>query len=500
MGGHTVRELRSDMFKVWKNLSKTYKIALLMLLFIMFVQLSTLFYIWKVESYVLLKKEQKNLEYQLEVDANFLLNHLKGLKKELEFLSILELMDDLLTNDIDKRIGVLLTKKANDMGQGILLVAKREGRVVSTSQKRYNEKNYFIFHVSIFASFDRAKKIGELELLYPYEKLSHIAINNPSQKLWLTPPIAIDGFFIPSVKESIVVSKYLNSTLRGWRLSLAYEKEEALHSIKEIEKVLLYAFLISLGVLLFVVWRLSIRQIDILKYTEEIVVLKQTFLSTMSHELRTPLGSILNLLQHLMVNPKMEEEELDILSKIENASEHLLEMINNLLQLSKIESNSMPIVKESIDIVALIEEMIEIVEPLIEEKSLELKVNLPYSPQIIFMDIQIFKQIVMNLLSNAVKYTHKGSIEIYLEKREENYLLRLIDTGVGIDKEQQVNLFSEFYQASNGKREIRHSCGLGLALSQKMAHLIGAEIRLKSDGINRGAEATFSFSSLSSEI
>ena len=125
-----------------------------------------------------------------------------------------------------------------------------------------------------------------------------LEMDNPYQTLWLTPVVGKEGFSSPDFKESIVVSKTLGGILKGWKLSLAYEKEYALESIKEIEHILLFAFVLSLFSLLFVVWILSKKQIDILEHTQEVLALKRTFLSTMSHELRTPLGSILNLTQH----------------------------------------------------------------------------------------------------------------------------------------------------------------------------------------------------------
>jgi signal transduction histidine kinase len=246
--------------------------------------------------------------------------------------------------------------------------------------------------------------------------------------------------------------------------------------------------------LILVVWILYQKQIDILYHTQEIVELKQIFLSTMSHELRTPLGSILNLTQHLMVNSKIEDDEVESLKRIENSSEHLLGMINNLLQLSKLESNSMTLNIKPINITLIIQDMIDIIEPLIDEKNIILQKNFKDEEFIINTDIYIFKQIVMNLLSNAVKFTEKGMIIISLTKTDNIFKLLIIDTGIGIDKNKQESLFSEFYQAHS--LEIKHSSGLGLALSQKMAILINSKIKIESDGIDKGVKALFVFSSI----
>ena len=484
------------MLKIWKALSETYKIFLAMLLFIIFIQFSTLLYIWKFETDVLLEKERTNLSYQLEIDADLLLNHLEGLQKELEFLSSLEVMDDILTKDIDKRIAILLEKKAQDMGEGIVLDALKDNLVVASSTKEYNKKEYLSFTMPIYASFDNKQKIGLLELLYPYENLQNLKMKNPAQHLWLTPLKEIEGFSVPKFKESIVVTTLLERVLVGWKLSLAYEKKEALQSIKEIEKVLLITFVASLISLLFVVWQLSKKQMNILQYTEEVLELKRTFLSTMSHELRTPLGSILNLTQHLMVRPQMSDEDVEMLQRIEHASEHLLSMINNLLQLSKLESNSMNVEKQCANVASIVEEMIEIVEPLIDEKELELKKSIQKENMVIITDVNLFKQVVINLLSNAIKYTNKGSITITLKGKNGKFMLEIIDTGIGIEKSKQQELFCEFYQAHNRSSGIKHSTGLGLALSQKVAHLINGKIEIFSEGRGEGVRAIFWFSSL----
>jgi signal transduction histidine kinase len=484
------------MLQLWKKLSETYKIFISMLIFIMFIQLSTLVYIWKFETRVLVKKEQKNLSYQLEIDADLLLNHLKGLKKEAEFLSTLEVMDDLLTKDIDKRIAILLSKKAKDLGEKIVLTVRKKAETVASSKSYYVRKNYLIFSVPIYASFNKSKKIGILELLYPLHNLMHLTMNNPMQHLWLTPLEKKDGFVVPQHLESIVVTKTLHSMLEGWKLSLAYEKEEALHSIKEIEKVLLIAFLVSLFALLFVVWRLSKRQMNILQHTEEVLELKRTFLSTMSHELRTPLGSILNLTQHLMISPKISDDDVEMLKRIENSSEHLLAMINNLLQLSKLESNSMHVEKEKVDVSEVVEEMIEIVEPLIFEKELRLEKSIKVENPSLTTDVNLFKQVVINLLSNSIKYTNEGSIKISLTQSNDEFILEVIDTGIGIKKEKQEELFTEFYQAHVKSSGVKHSIGLGLALSQKVAKLINGQIEIFSEGEGRGVKATFRFRSL----
>ena len=466
-----------------------------MLLFIILIQLGTLVYIWKYESKVLLEKERQNLSYQLDINAELFLHHMNNLEKELTFLSTLEVMDDLLVQDIDKRIAILLEKKAKDLSENIVLLAEGTKDFVASSHKNYNRDNFLTFQVTVKASFDKHKIIGSLLLLYPYKNLRNLQSSNPHQHLWLESFVEKNSF-IPSNETNIIVSKNLDAMFKGDTIFLSYKKSYALKSIKEIEKILLFAFILSLFSLFFVVWVLSKKQIEILEHTQEVLALKRTFLSTMSHELRTPLGSILNLTQHLMVSPRVGDDEVEMLGRIENSSEHLLEMINNLLQLSKLESNSMHVNKERIDVRLVIEEVIEMVEPLIYEKELDLKKNIGREELFIFTDINLFKQVIINLLSNAIKFTQKGSIEISLTQNEDAFIFKVIDTGVGIAKEKQESLFCEFYQAHS--TEIKHSTGLGLALSQKVAQLIYGKIEIQSKGIGFGVKALFNFRSLES--
>jgi len=479
----------------WSRLSDTYKILITMLFLIMTIQLSSLIYIWKFESKILLEKEQKNLVYQLDVNAKLLISYLNGLKKELGFLSSLEVMDDVLVKDIDKRIKIFLEKKSKDLSKDIVLLAVSKGKVIASSCNNYKKDEFLEFRVDIHASFNREKKIGELLLLYPLKNLMTLTIENPYQKLWLETKL-YKGFNPSYTKDSIVVLKKLDTVLHGWTLYLSYKKKYALVVIKEIEGIVFWSFLFSLFSLLLVIWILSKKQINILHQTEDILELKRTFLSTMSHELRTPLGSILAMTQHLMVKPNIEDSDVDMLRKIENSSEHLLSMINNLLQLSKLESHTMTINRERVDIIVLIRDIIELVEPLIDEKDLQLEVKLIEGKKEIITDRHLFGQVIINLLSNAIKYTKEGSIHILLSEKDATFELIVLDTGIGIAKDKQDALFSEFYQAHMDSGDIKHSTGLGLALSQKVAKMINGEIEIESEGIDCGVRALFRFSSL----
>jgi signal transduction histidine kinase len=405
-------------------------------------------------------------------------------------------MDDVITGDIDKRISILLQKKAQDLSENIMLIANNTEKSVASSNKENknkNKENVLYLRTSIKASFN-AYTIGELLLLYPLENFERISSHQLHQNFYLVLNKNRESR-IEDKNNNIIVSTKLEGILKEYSLLLTSKKEFALQTIKEIEKILLFAFMISLLLLLMMSWKLFKKQITIVEHTQEILEVKRTFLSMMSHELRTPLGSILTLTQHLMVSNSMKAKEIDVLAHIESASEHLLSMINNLLQLSKLESNTMIVKKESVDIVTYIDDIIEMVYPLIEDKNLLFQKEVMVQDREIVTDKAFFIQIIMNLLSNAIKFTPAGSITLILKEIKGGYILYINDTGIGIEKSKQPSLFSEYYKAHSEDKNIKHSSGLGLALSQKVAKLINGYIVVASQGLGKGTEVSFTFKS-----
>ena len=482
------------MIGLWKRVSKSYQWVFIMLLFISMIQLGSLIYIWKVESALLIEKEKKNLRYQLDNRKILLLEHMQTLQKELNFLAKLNVMDDVITKDFDKRVSILLQKKAKDLSEGIILIAIHNGKIVSSSQKK--SKEIFLEMSSpIVASFNH-KTIGKLLLLYPVSNFEHIVSNHLHQEFWMKKEHTKGKNLAIIDNKKIIVSTPLKNILHEYILYLSYEKEYALETINEIGNVLLWVFLISLLLLLFISWKIFKKQITIVEYTKEILEVKKVFLSTMSHELRTPLSSILNLTQHLMVSENVKSKEVDMLRHIESASEHLLLMINNLLQLSKLESNLMIVNNEIINIEETLEDIVEMLHPLIVDKKLQLIQSIEISQNEICTDKTYFMQVIMNLLSNAIKFTPEGSITISLSQNSIGYTVSIKDTGIGIEKHKQEALFLEYYTAHNEDTNIKYSSGLGLALSQKVAMLIEGKIEIISQGLERGTEAKFYFKSL----
>ncbi len=491
----------------WRNLPIAYKIFIAILLFLTTIEIIATAYVWQFETKVLLTKEKQNLKRELNSYKERLITHLDMLQKEINFLAKLEIMDDIIAKDIDQRILTLLERKSADLGENILMLFSDNNDTIRIAKKGYIglpikafKSHYLFFHSTVFASFDKNKKLGKLWLLYPYKNLQHIKTNNIAKSLWLQPPVQFLLFpQHPINKDALVVSMKIEKFLPNWSLNLSYLKSEALKSLKNIESVQLYTFFITTFLMAIVIFilskKLTLPLLEVLKNSEKELEAKETFLSTISHELRTPLGSILNLTQHLTISRNADDKSRKMLHGIETSAQHLLAMINNILQLSKLEAKSVIAQKEEINIEDLLDEILEIVKPLIDDKSIAFEKKISLTSTHIVSDSNLLKQVMINILSNAVKYTHHGKITLTLTNKDNQYLFSVKDTGIGISKEKQKQLFTPFFQAHHTKH-VHNSSGLGLALSQKVAKLLGGKVVIKSEGKNQGTLAIFVFKSL----
>jgi len=172
----------------------------------------------------------------------------------------------------------------------------------------------------------------------------------------------------------------------------------------------------------------------------------------------------------------------EALSRMYTASQHLLELVNDILDLAKIEAGMMPVHVEPVDLSLLIRELSQTIEPMVRRKSLEYRVRLGEAMPLLETDRTKVKQIVLNLLSNAVKFTHHGHISVEAETAPdgEGIALRVSDSGIGIKEEDIPKIFEDFRQVDQSSTREYGGTGLGLSITKKLLHLLGGTIRVES--------------------
>ena len=211
---------------------------------------------------------------------------------------------------------------------------------------------------------------------------------------------------------------------------------------------------------------------------------KSDFLANMSHELRTPLNSSLILAKLLADNPQdnLTEEQVKYAQTIQSSGNDLLNLINDILDLSKIEAGHLDMRPEPLSLERLTSDLRQLFQPVAEEKKLAFEAEIgPGCPATISTDPQRLEQILKNLLSNALKFTEAGQVDLAIKRTGAGKIaFSVIDTGIGISDEQQKNVFAAFHQADGTISRKYGGTGLGLSISRELARLLGGIIELKS--------------------
>jgi len=234
----------------------------------------------------------------------------------------------------------------------------------------------------------------------------------------------------------------------------------------------------------------ELKQMNI--HLREVDRLKSVFLASMSHELRTPLNSIIGFTGIILqgMSGEVNEEQRKQLTMTKNSASHLLSLINDILDISKIEAGKVELTLEEFSLNDVAREVVETLSPTANEKGLELMTEMPEGITL-SSDRRRIKQILMNLVGNAVKFTDRGRVKIAARVTGgDNLEVRVIDTGVGIRKEDMNKLFQPFQQIDVSLTKKHEGTGLGLHLTKKLADLLEGDISAKSE-YGRGSEFTF---------
>ncbi|MEC4812046.1 MAG: ATP-binding protein [Scytonema sp. PMC 1069.18] len=223
--------------------------------------------------------------------------------------------------------------------------------------------------------------------------------------------------------------------------------------------------------------------------------LKNQFLATTSHELRNPLNAIINCVR--LVREDMcddREEELEFLLRADDTAIHLLGIINDLLDISRIESGKLSVVLEQIDLRELLKDVINIQSVNVQQKGLQLNIPQMNEPILVNVDPAKLKQVLINIIGNATKFTEEGSITISVDtqknKNQSIVIVKVTDTGIGIEPSQQQKLFRPFVMVDGSTTRKFGGTGLGLAISKNLIELMGGSITLNSPGLYQGTTVT----------
>ncbi len=221
--------------------------------------------------------------------------------------------------------------------------------------------------------------------------------------------------------------------------------------------------------------------------------LKSEFLATTSHELRTPLNGIIGCIRIVKDGYcDNREEELDFLQKADDASVHLLGIINDILDIARIEAGKLSVVIEPVNLATILTEVINLQTVYLQEKNLKLKAPKLQQKIIVNADPAKLKQVLLNVLGNAIKFTESGVILILIKIDEQQVKIRIKDTGIGIAPSQQDKLFRPFVMIDGSTTRKFGGTGLGLAISRTFIELMNGSITLLSPGLGKGTTVEIS--------
>jgi signal transduction histidine kinase/CheY-like chemotaxis protein len=225
---------------------------------------------------------------------------------------------------------------------------------------------------------------------------------------------------------------------------------------------------------------------------------KSRYLAGLSHELRTPLNVLLGYAQLLSQDEELPKRQRETLSIVKRNGDHLADLIEGLLEISKIEAGKVNLQRDNFNLRKILQQLVEMFEMQASQKGLLFNFIIDRRvPEFVSTDKQRLRQIIINLISNAIKYTETGSVTLEVNYRSEVAIFTITDTGVGISQDDQELVFKPFEQVRNNHTRAIGGTGLGLTISRSLAELLGGDITLKS---NIGQGSTFTFKLMLSKL
>lgn len=347
------------------------------------------------------------------------------------------------------------------------------------------DSSFILRQDSLFNNFRE-----ELESARKREQLARNRLMHEELKL-----VDENSIILQKIRE--LLSQLEQQQIHDLEIKVARTKSIARDSITLIAIVIVVGFIF--GVLFILFTLLDLSQSDYLKKqlilakakAEKLAKVKEEFLASMSHEIRTPLNALIGFSRQLE-KTKMDEDQSKYVEVIENSSNHLLSLVNEILDLAKIEAGKLVIESKSFEPEKLIHDVYDLLSDGAHKKNLNFSWDYQGDSQHLFVsDPFRLKQILLNLGSNAIKFTEKGSVTIKASLEEDagdfKLKVRMIDTGIGIAADKLQQVFEDFSQAESFSARKYGGTGLGLSISKRLARLLGGDIVLSSE-LNRGSE------------
>ncbi|MFN4244624.1 MAG: sensor histidine kinase [Brevinematia bacterium] len=270
---------------------------------------------------------------------------------------------------------------------------------------------------------------------------------------------------------------------RGILLVVFNEKKKEVSEIdREILKIL--SFVMTHRIKLH---DMNVSLLKAKRKAEELSRLKSEFVANVSHELRTPLNAILGFIELLKIGEFSDEDRSRYLEYIQSASTSLLGMINNILDLSKIEAGMMKPIVTEFKLEDLLDDIKRYGEILAKNKGIDFSIINGSVENLTFRtDYTMLKSILVNLISNAIKFTEKGWVKVFVYRKSDNIIFKVEDTGIGIKESDIKKIFAPFTQLENVRNKRFSGTGIGLSLSKKFAEMINARIVPRTKGVGKG--------------
>lgn len=445
-----------------------------------------LYYMYLHSSKQLVEKFRLAQQKRLEAVTIMVRQDIDVLRREAAFLASLPMMDDLVSDDIDRRIADLLALKQRVYKLHTELCVNDKNRIVARTEGYLPaEQEGVRFAHDVFASFDPDRKIGSLEILLPYAALNHYFTAREDH--WC---VRRDG---RSVAGECLVTDGKALLFEGERvygdlcvdLTIERERFEAPLRVlrQQLLAVALFSFAALVALFVFVTRivagpiaqnnRLQEQKLELLEASRQAAEAKSRFISQMSHEFRTPLNSIIGFSQFLDQEKLVDPEYAKLPKNIERSGKALLELVNQILDFAKAEQADLAIRPEPLHLERLIAEVVESLRPQASAKRLELA--FVCDAVTLESDERLLRSILVNLVANGIKFTDAGYVRIEV-RRGKTLEISVRDSGIGITPEQGRRLFQPFVRLESAVKT--QGSGLGLALSAAYARRLGARLYL----------------------